>query len=441
MIYRMLAFAILTVFAFTASAAAELDQLLEKGRDAWQLTGDALLKEFPQNLQFLDSSKKRLRGIPVKNSPLTLFGEPVQELTVEIAPNGKISKYTISIYNRGDAGKIEISDFRQKLRSLIQKFSKLTNVPVPSQQSAFLAGAKVYSRIWKNNKFDLILRWSTTDNRTAEYIALDAYRPGAAPRNLRDSLKSTSKTEELTSKIINDPDGSRYLFVPMVDQGQKGYCVAATAERMLRYYGSTVDQHVIAQIAKTDAKRGTSMQAALEALDDAKSRLGVRVKPLITCEMATKELRWNTFTRLTKDYNSRARKSDARELKLKNFVTVRGRTKYLNVDALLSAMDPKIYTEMRCEDKSAYREFSEEIRDNIDAGVPLCWVTITLPHQADNKTNQIQPHMRIINGYNTRTGDVIYTDSWGPGHEKKVMSLQDAWGITQMLCAMTPRGR
>ena len=183
------------------------------------------------------------------------------------------------------------------------------------------------------------------------------------------------------------------------------------------------------------------MQAALEALDDAKSRLGVRVKPLITCEMATKELRWNTFTRLTKDYNSRARKSDARELKLKNFVTVRGRTKYLNVDALLSAMDPKIYTEMRCEDKSAYREFSEEIRDNIDAGVPLCWVTITLPHQADNKTNQIQPHMRIINGYNTRTGDVIYTDSWGPGHEKKVMSLQDAWGITQMLCAMTPRGR
>ena len=39
MIYRMLAFAILTVFAFTASAAAELDQLLEKGRDAWQLLG------------------------------------------------------------------------------------------------------------------------------------------------------------------------------------------------------------------------------------------------------------------------------------------------------------------------------------------------------------------------------------------------------------------
>ena len=440
MMYRMFALSLLSLLAVTA-AAAELDPLLDKGADAWQLTGDALQKEFPQNLQFLDSSKRRLRGIPTKNSPLTLFGDNIQEFLVEIGPNGKITKYTISIYNRGDAGAIEISDFRQKLRSLIQKFSKLTEVPIPSQQSAFLAGAKVYSRIWKNNKFDLILRWSTTDNRTAEYIALDAYRPGTSPKHLRDSLKSTASTAELTSKIINDPDGSRYLFVPMVDQGRKGYCVAATAERMLRYYGSTVDQHVIAQIAKSDAKRGTSMQAALEALDDAKSRLGVRVKPLITCEMATKELRWNTFTRLTKDYNSHARKSNVRQLRLNDYVTVKNRTKYLNIDGLLGAMDPKVYTEMRCDDKNGYRDFLKEIRNSIDEGVPLCWVTITLPHQADNKTSQIQPHLRIINGYNTRTGDVIYTDSWGPGHEKKVMSPQDAWGITQMLCAMTPRGR
>ena len=440
MMHRLFTLAVLTVFT-VAAAAVELDQLLEKGSGLWELSGDSLQKELPRNLQFLDSSRKRLRGVPVKASPMTLFGSGVQELLAEIGPDGKVSKLTVSIYNRGDAGNMDISEFRQKLRSLIQKFSKFTDVPVPAQQSAFLAGAKVYSRVWKNDKFDLILRWSTTNNRTAEYIALDAYRPGTAPKNLRDSLKSTTSRDELSSKIINDPDGSRYLFVPMVDQGQKGYCVAATAERMLRYYGSNVDQHVIAQLAKSDAKRGTSMQAALEALDDAKSRLGVRIKPLITCEMATKELRWNTFTRLTKDYNSRARKSDARELRFKDYVKTRGRTKYLNVDALLSAMDPQIYTEMRCEDKGNYQDFFKEIQRNIDAGIPLCWVTITLPHQADNNTDKIQPHMRIINGYNTRTGDVIYTDSWGLGHEKKVMSRQDAWGITQMLCAMTPRGR
>ncbi len=439
MMYRLFALFILTMSVFTA--AVELDQLLDKGDEVWELSGDQLKKELPQNLEFLDSSRQRLRGVPVKTSPMTLFGDNVQELLAEIAADGKIAKYTISVYNRGDAGKMEISDFRQKLRSFIQKISKLSGIQVPSQQTAFLAGARVHARIWKTGRFDLILRWSTTDNRTAEYIALDVYRPGTSPRNIRDSLKSTSTTEELTSKVVDELDGSRYLFVPMVDQGQKGYCVAATAERMLRYYGSTVDQHVIAQLAQSDAKRGTSMQAALEALDDAKSRLGIRVKPLITCEMATKELRWNTFTRLTKDYNSRARKNDARQLRLNDYVTVKGKTKYLNMEALLSAMDPKIYTEMRCEDKGNYRDFLKEIRRNIDAGIPLCWVTLTLPHQADNKTDMIQPHMRIINGYNTRTGDVIYTDSWGIGHEKKVMSSQDAWGITQMLCAMTPRGR
>jgi hypothetical protein len=39
----------------------------------------------------------------------------------------------------------------------------------------------------------------------------------------------------------------------MVDQGEKGYCVVASVERVLRYYGGTVDQHELAQIANSDA--------------------------------------------------------------------------------------------------------------------------------------------------------------------------------------------
>ena len=50
-------------------------------------------------------------------------------------------------------------------------------------------------------------------------------------------------------------------------------------------------------------------------------------------------------------------------------------------------------------------------------------------------------HMRIITGYNTKTGEIIYSDSWGAEHEKKVMKPEDAWGITVNLIALEPRRR
>ena len=83
MMHRLFTLAVLTVFT-VAAAAVELDQLLEKGSGLWELSGDSLQKELPRNLQFLDSSRKRLRGVPVKASPMTLFGSGVQELLAEI---------------------------------------------------------------------------------------------------------------------------------------------------------------------------------------------------------------------------------------------------------------------------------------------------------------------------------------------------------------------
>ena len=38
----------------------------------------------------------------------------------------------------------------------------------------------------------------------------------------------------------------------MVDQGQKGYCVPATVERVLRYYGiNDLNMHQLAEAGKT----------------------------------------------------------------------------------------------------------------------------------------------------------------------------------------------
>lgn len=47
--------------------------------------------------------------------------------------------------------------------------------------------------------------------------------------------------------------------------------------------------------------------------------------------------------------------------------------------------------------------------------------------------------MRLIIGYNRKEGELLYSDSWGRGHEEKRMALDDAWAITTNLYAIKPR--
>ena len=48
-------------------------------------------------------------------------------------------------------------------------------------------------------------------------------------------------------------------------------------------------------------------------------------------------------------------------------------------------------------------------------------------------------HLRLIIGYNEKTGEIIYTDSWGAGHEAKRLKWDDAWAMTTSLTIVAPR--
>ena len=49
--------------------------------------------------------------------------------------------------------------------------------------------------------------------------------------------------------------------------------------------------------------------------------------------------------------------------------------------------------------------------------------------------------MRMIIGYNTRDRKVIFSDSWGAGHEMKRMDFEDAYKATHGLFVMHPTVR
>ena len=55
--------------------------------------------------------------------------------------------------------------------------------------------------------------------------------------------------DNLQKNVVRKDDDVFIDGIPMVDQGQKGYCVNAAASRVFNYYGIPLTQHEVAQMA------------------------------------------------------------------------------------------------------------------------------------------------------------------------------------------------
>lgn len=74
-------------------------------------------------------------------------------------------------------------------------------------------------------------------------------------------------------------------------------------------------------------------------------------------------------------------------------------------------------------------DFAGFVRDAVDKGQPVLWLC-----QVDGGG-----HARIINGYDAAKQEIIFTDSWGRGHEADRMSLIQAHGITHHYLSFVPK--
>lgn len=426
--------AIVILVSVWSVSAADFGAFLEKRAGIWSMSVNELNRDFPEKFRWLD--KKQAHAVREKNDPLTLYGDPLQEVTITLDDKQQINLVVISIYNRGDAGEWNRKQFEEKLELVQSKLNSFTNTKIREKQTASLGnGAKLFANIWRTNDLDLVLKWSSSNRKEPEYITLELLPAGKAPRNLRASFKNVVSNVKLSEQVKTDSNGSRYLEIPMVDQGAKGYCVAATVERVLRYYGLNIDQHVIAQLAESDAEKGTSLEAMVEALEAADSKLGVNFKRHYQYKL------WMNFRgieQISKEYNSIAKRMKKPQVKLKDFITKHKNTVQFQIEEFFGALDPEVYTAVRMRDKNSFQNFLKLVRENIDNGVPLCWGVIALAGQKGG-SESFMAHMRIINGYNPQSGDIIYTDSWGMGHEKKQMTSEEAWAITNMVCSLSPR--
>jgi hypothetical protein len=230
-----------------------------------------------------------------------------------------------------------------------------------------------------------------------EFLRLRIARPDAEGA-LAASMKNgggaaAARLSDLPGNVARDDKGNVFIRnLPMVDQGNKGYCLPASTQRIFEYFGIGADMHQIAQVAESDPGKGTSALSMAKELDRIDFRFKTRL--VVMAMMSEKALV---------------------EVEVKKGEYLVGKT----VDE---------------------RKFMKGIHDFIDDGIPLLW-SLELgrfPEDPDLKPQTSGGHMRIIIGYNDSTGRLIFSDSWGAGHEFKTIKSSDAYAASMGLFALKP---
>ena len=107
-------------------------------------------------------------------------------------------------------------------------------------------------------------------------------------------------------------------------------------------------------------------------------------------------------------------------------------------DELLAQINPDILLEVRTKNPSDMDRFFRTVQTQVNQGIPPLWSVMMGLFPKGTDPDEFGGHMRLIIGYNLKTNEVLYSDSWGYGHELSRMPLPKAWTITTDLYSIEP---
>jgi len=369
-----------------------------------------------------DSAQSTLKGG-------MLFGIPVYQTIIRF-DGEKPGEVTAFFYNRGDAGKIGKDEFTKLIQSALSAVSAATNTKYTLRGKDASNAVKADGFIWNTEKTTFLLEYSFTREPAgipfrAEFLRLQM-TPREKPKGLLEQSFAASQKPAAfrgPDHVVHDSASGDVAIkdIPMVDQGEKGYCVVASAERVLRYYGVRVDENELAQLANTSASEGTSVTALTNSLKKLTARLKIRVRTVNS----------QALPALIDEYNRVARQEKANPVVLNPLTN--------DMSQVFVQMKPDVLRIARLKNRSAFAAFERLVQAHVDKGIPLLWsVALGIIPEPHLKVPKPGGHMRLIIGYNAKTRELIYSDSWGIGHESKRMSGEDAWTITMGMATIEP---
>ena len=380
----------------------------------------------------------------LKHDTCTWHGLQVWEAKVYFDKSGeeeRVARVELSLYNRGDAGDatLDVAGLKAKIDAVAKKVAPDERKAPSPEKTTLRNGGLRFRRAFAKADPAAELVWglsAPSDNkvRTVEYLRLTLTPKGemkAKSSKLAKRAEGKAGKAKIKDNVTKSPNGDVYIDnVPMVDQGQKGYCAAAVSERVLRYYGNQIDEHEIAQQAGTTAQGGTSVAAMKDVITAVGAKNGLGFQNVVSMTSSLGDLDEEVAR-----YNKAAKFEKKPTISLAQFT----HGNMINVGEMHEAMDPKVIYRMRQKDPR-FKKFSSGVRQQVALGIPVFWgVTLGIYPEKGVSMQSTGGHMRLIIGYNDKKKEILYTDTWGEGHELKRMPEDWAFAITHDAFFLKPR--
>ncbi len=211
----------------------------------------------------------------------------------------------------------------------------------------------------------------------------------AESRGKAERVADADLQAELQTRILRRDNGDVVIAgIPMIDQGDKGYCVPTTWARYLRYMGIPADEYLLANAARTKKGGGTStagMQAAVSQLV----------------------------------------KQNRRSIK-----TLTGR---ITLDNLAKYIDKGLPLMWRMYSVGPFEGVGQPA-DRMGSETPEAWGQSLEDARKAARKLKMDPdhhHVCMIIGYNPVTGEIATSDSWGLRHAEKWYTIEEAQAVSQ----------
>ena len=236
----------------------------------------------------------------------------------------------------------------------------------------------------------LVWRWQGTalvlDAPSGEYVMLRVLPEHLLEDENASHTRDRAVAARLQESVKRHDNGDVLIEnIPAVDQGDKGYCAVASAERVLRYFGIPTDSHALADLARTGRFGGTYWSELVRAMREQAGRHG------------------------------------------RDVVTVGGRLSPKRIRKLIDQGLPilwRMYVTREVEDAA-----NKRAPDRPTSGGMQEW-RARLRAEA-RETRRIRAdtaggHVRLIVGYNESTDEIATSDSWAVGRTVRWLTIDEA---------------
>ncbi|MBO7653702.1 MAG: hypothetical protein J6U40_02170 [Kiritimatiellae bacterium] len=420
---------------------------------AWKWTADVFAEKMePYGFRFLDARKSS--ATCTTPGAMLFFSKPVFETRVFFGESG-LRRLEFSVYNKGDAQeRLTQGAFNALVRELKEALDKALGFSGQIGRAAKPRPNFLVNRVsWMKRSPAFQLEWAYVEQHRsgskvvpygAEYVKVlmiplsgESAKDNAALTGEGLMVKAKNLSQ-LRKSVQRNAEGDVWIDgIPMVDQGEKGYCAAASSERLLRYYGLEVDQHQIAQLAQTQAEGGTSLSGMAQAIERIGRRFQLDKKDLIRIEDGKNFMKSDLMKQI-EQYNAVAKKQGESQIDWRMFVTPE---RSVDIQTLWAEMKPEILLQSRLRQKQGFNAFLQDVKRYTDSGIPLLWSCLVgiYPEATELGQQGAFGHMRMIIGYNAKTHEILYSDTWGEAHALKRMKEENAWAMTKGLVVLKPR--